>query len=56
MSFTLSPSVTLISAPYFSSSSTICVCPFIQVITSGVRYIIIINNNNNDDDDDDDDA
>ena len=42
MSLTLSSSVTLISAPWFSSSSTISVCPSIQVITSGVRYIIII--------------
>ena len=37
MSLTLSSSVTLISAPYFSSSLAICVCPSIQAITSGVR-------------------
>ena len=44
MSLTLSSSVTLISAPYFNSNLTISVCPSIQVITSGVSYIIIIIN------------
>ena len=35
-------SVQLTLAPLFSSSSTISVCPGIQVIPSGVDYILII--------------
>ena len=41
---TLTPflSVTLTSAPFFSSCSTTCVCPAIHAIISSVHYIIII--------------
>ena len=40
MSLTFCLLVTLTLAPCFSSSSTTCVCPGIQAITSGVSYKI----------------
>lgn len=45
--------LTLLSAPScFSSSWTICVCPFLQAMPSGVFY----NNGNGNDDNNDDDV